>query len=219
MSDDPTINDLIKLMRDDTEGHGDGDLVPVDAGRLCALIDAYEVALKDADWIRGTSALTKQTDDMRILTLESQVTALARQLEMSRMVSKAARDVAGRIADTQRKALGLAAGLLGTTVERLIEATATAPGLETGRQPRTVPLTRRIPLPRTPADVTRATAFARLDPEGTAQGKTVLTAPVVEGGCLEGTMSAGPVSTHVDTETGVRTPLADDPEGPVRERH
>jgi hypothetical protein len=50
-------------------------------------------------------------------------------------------------------------------------------------------------------------APARLDPDGTATGKTVLTAPVVEGGCREGTMSAGPVSCHVDTETGVRTPL------------
>jgi hypothetical protein len=48
------------------------------------------------------------------------------------------------------------------------------------------------PLPAGPVE------RARLDSTGTAQGKTILTAPVVEGGCLEGTMSAGPVATHIN---------------------
>jgi hypothetical protein len=50
------------------------------------------------------------------------------------------------------------------------------------------------------------TEKARLDPEGTAKGKTVLTAPVV--GDNDGVVFSGPASTHVDTETGKRTPLA-----------
>jgi hypothetical protein len=46
---------------------------------------------------------------------------------------------------------------------------------------------------------------ARLDADGTAVGKTILTGDVVAG--REGTMHAGPGSTHVDLETGRRTPL------------
>jgi hypothetical protein len=46
------------------------------------------------------------------------------------------------------------------------------------------------------------TEKARLDPEGTATGKTVLTAPV------EGAAFAGPASAHVDLETGKRISLA-----------
>ena len=47
--------------------------------------------------------------------------------------------------------------------------------------------------------------LARLDPDGTAVGKTILTAPVE---CSsEGTMSISPGQTHVDLETGKRTPL------------
>jgi hypothetical protein len=46
---------------------------------------------------------------------------------------------------------------------------------------------------------------ARLDPDGTATGKTILTGHVVAG--REGTMHHGPGDTHVDLETGRRTPL------------
>ena len=45
---------------------------------------------------------------------------------------------------------------------------------------------------------------ARLDADRTAEPKTFLTAPVVG----RGTKYAGPASTHVDRETGVRTGLA-----------
>ena len=58
---------------------------------------------------------------------------------------------------------------------------------------------------------------ARLDPDGTAKGKTILTAPVV--GHNGPVPFAGPASAHVDTETGKRTELAPDakaaPEPPV----
>lgn len=49
---------------------------------------------------------------------------------------------------------------------------------------------------------------ARLDPDGTATGKTILTAPVVSSSKTGiGTMYPGPASTHVDLETGKRTGL------------
>ncbi len=48
---------------------------------------------------------------------------------------------------------------------------------------------------------------ARLDAEGTAEGKTQLRGVVREGGCLEGTLSASPGVLHVDLETGARTEL------------
>lgn len=57
---------------------------------------------------------------------------------------------------------------------------------------------------------------ARLDPEGTAKGKTILTATVV--GHNGPVPWPGPASTHVDTETGKRTELgAEDPEGTTKE--
>ena len=52
---------------------------------------------------------------------------------------------------------------------------------------------------------------ARLDPEGTAKGKTILTAEMV--GHNGPVPWPGPASTHVDIETGKRTALGDDPCG------
>jgi Holliday junction resolvasome RuvABC endonuclease subunit len=51
------------------------------------------------------------------------------------------------------------------------------------------------------------TERARLDADRKATGKTILTAPV-RGDSRDGTYFPGPASTHVDLETGVRTPLA-----------
>lgn len=58
-------------------------------------------------------------------------------------------------------------------------------------------------------DVKPKPARARLDADGTARGKTILTAPVFTGS--EGTQHVLPGSYHIDTETGVRTPLASRP--------
>lgn len=55
------------------------------------------------------------------------------------------------------------------------------------------------------APTTPAIQRARLDPEGTAKGKTILTAPIV--GQNGPAVWPGHQRTHVDTETGVRTPL------------
>ena len=53
----------------------------------------------------------------------------------------------------------------------------------------------------------QAAAPARLDPSGTATGKTILTAPIVG----RTTQHPGPASAHVDLETGVRTELGGAP--------
>ena len=60
------------------------------------------------------------------------------------------------------------------------------------------------------ATVRRPVERARLDPTGTARGKTVLTAPVVgDNGWL------GSAGMHVDTETGKRTALREPPRAPL----
>lgn len=58
---------------------------------------------------------------------------------------------------------------------------------------------------------------ARLDASRSSEPKTVLTAPVPTNG-VSGSVVVGPATAHVDTETGVRTPLLPPVEEKKRKR-
>jgi hypothetical protein len=61
-------------------------------------------------------------------------------------------------------------------------------------------------LPPNPIVDSYLTEPARLDEDGTAEPKTLLSAPLGEAG-HEGTLVIGPATTHIDRETGKRTEL------------